>query len=91
MAIRGAAMLLLFSVLLVFLMPAAVGPFSAVHGPVTALRANRIAQFFFFNLAIPARQLDLGLRQPLASADLHSGSFWVLRIENAAPVSSLRC
>ncbi len=90
MGIRGAAILLLFSVLLVFFVPAAVGPFSAVHGPVTALRANRAAQVFFLNLALPARQLDLGVKQVLATVDSHPGSFSV-GIESSAPVSSLRC
>lgn len=92
MAIRGAAILLLFSVLLVFFVPAGAGPFSAVHGPVTALRANRAAQVFYFNLAFPSRNpvppLTFGL---LGEAWL--GTIHAILIQIDAPDSfpALRC
>ena len=37
-------LIIVFAVLLLFFFPAAVGSFSAVNGPVTAMRANRMAQ-----------------------------------------------
>ncbi len=57
MAFRAAALILLGSVLVLLFAPAGMGPFSAVHGPVTALRADRAARVFFFTLESAARQL----------------------------------
>jgi hypothetical protein len=37
-------LIIVFTVLLLFFFPAAVGSFSAVNGPVTAMRASRMAQ-----------------------------------------------
>ena len=70
MGIRGSAIILLFSVLLLFLVPAGAGSFSAVNGPVTALRANRAAQFFFAVLTFGA-----GAPQSLLSS-LPASSKW---------------
>ncbi len=90
MAIRGAAILLLFSVLLVFFVPAGAGPFSAVHGPATALRANRAAQVFFFGVALPARQLASPPIKSIEASEWHSGGFAV-RVASSVPVPLLRC
>ncbi len=92
MAIRAAAMILLCSVLLVFFMPAAVGPFSAVYGPATALRANRAARAFYFNLALsalnPITALTTGLYvAPWPGAS--SPSF--VESDASAPHPALRC
>lgn len=91
MAIRSVAIILFASVLLVFFAPAAAGPFSAVHGPATALRANRAAHVFYFNLALPARCLAAAMMFSLAA-------HWVLRsvtpvvdIATKSPLSALRC
>ncbi len=72
MAIRSVAIILFASVLLVFFAPAAAGPFSAVHGPATALRANRAAHVFYFNLALPARCV-------VAAMIFSLSAHWVLR------------
>lgn len=62
MKLRTSAIILLTSVLLLFLVPAPAGSFSAVHGPVTALRANRAAQVFHLNLSSSARELTPGFK-----------------------------
>lgn len=49
--LRVSTLFLIFLVLLLLLFPAAVGSFSAVHGPVTAMRANRMAQTIHAKLA----------------------------------------
>lgn len=49
--LRVSTLFLIFLVLLLVLFPAAVGSFSAVHGPVTALRATRLAQTIHAKLA----------------------------------------
>lgn len=92
MAIRAAAVILLCSVLLVFFVPAGAGPFSAVHGPATALRANRAARAFYFNLAFsalnPISALTFGLHLapwPGASPTSFAES------DASAPHSALRC
>ena len=60
LTLRASAIVLLTSVLLLFLVPAPVGSFSAVHGPVTALRANRAVQVFYLNLSSTAREVTPG-------------------------------
>jgi hypothetical protein len=65
LTLRASAIVLLTSVLLLFLVPAPVGSFSAVHGPVTALRANRSAQIFYSNLSSSAREVTLGSKPAL--------------------------
>ena len=65
MKLRTSAIVLLTSVFLLFLVPATGGSFSAVHGPVTALRANRAAQVFYCNLSSSARELTLGFKPTL--------------------------
>jgi len=90
MAIRTAAIILLFSVLIVFFVPAGAGPFSAVHGPATALRANRAAQVFYFILAFPARE-------PIAAVTFTLAARWAPRphtladADTPSPLSTLRC
>ena len=65
LTLRASAIVLLTSVLLLFLVPAWAGSFSAVHGPVTALRANRAAQVFYLNLPSSAREVTLGFKPAL--------------------------
>ena len=90
MAIRTAAIILFFSVLLVFFVPAGAGPFSAVHGPATALRANRAAQVFYVNLALSARC-------PIAATMVSLAAQWAPRshafvaIHTSSPLCPLRC
>ncbi|HWH57473.1 MAG TPA: hypothetical protein VN682_07565 [Terriglobales bacterium] len=90
MAIRTAAIILLFSVLIVFFVPAGAGPFSAVHGPATALRANRAAQVFYFILALPAREPIADVTFTLAARSaprLHT----LVDADTSSPLSTLRC
>jgi hypothetical protein len=90
MAIRTAAIILLFSVLLVFFVPAGAGPFSAVHGPATALRANRAAQVFYVSLALSARC-------PIAAEMISLAAQWaprshaLLAVHTSSPLCPLRC
>jgi len=77
MKLRTSAIILLTSVLLLFLVPAPAGSFSAVHGPVTALRANRAAQVFHLNLSSSARELTLGLKAALPIVVCDVSSFHV--------------
>jgi hypothetical protein len=90
MSMRTAAIIVLFSVLLVFFVPASVGPFSAVYGPATALRANRAAQVFYITLALSARYpiSAVTLATVLASVSLHS---LVLELDDPNLLCALRC
>ncbi len=92
MGIRAVAIMLLCSVLLVFFMPAAAGPFSAVYGPATALRANRAAQVFYFNLALsplnPVTALMFRLHSISVPVICRSLFF---EIHASAPPPALRC
>lgn len=90
MAIRTAAIILLFSVLIVFFVPAGVGPFSAVYGPATALRANRAAHVFYVNLALSARcPIAVGMFS-LAAQWLPRSHAFLIAIHQS-PGSPLRC
>lgn len=92
MGIRATAIILLFSVLLVFFVPAGAGPFSAVHGPATALRANRAAQAFYLHLALSARHPVATLIMDLGSAPSPVSSPTVLvEPDGTALLSGLRC
>lgn len=90
MAIRTAATILLFSVLIVFFVPAGVGPFSAVHGPATALRAHRAAQVFYVNLALSARFPIAAVMFSLAAQWLPRCHAFLIEIHES-PGSPLRC
>ena len=92
MTIRASAIVLLCSVLLMLFVPAGAGPFSAVHGPATALRANRAARAFYFHLALSARNTISTLLFPLRIASPAVSSFRLLvEVAGSAPVSALRC
>lgn len=92
MVIRAAAIFLLVSVLLVFFIPAAAGPFSAVYGPATALRANRAAQVFYVNVALSARNPIAAVTFTFAPLRRcpgpHSG---FVEGDVSAPLPALRC
>jgi len=45
-------------VLMIFLVPAGSGPFSAVHGPVTARRCQRAADRIFHTMSLSAEQAE---------------------------------
>ena len=90
MAIRTAATILLFSVLIVFFVPVGVGPFSAVHGPATALRADRAAQVFYLNLALSAQIPIAAGRFSLAPQWLPQSHAFLIEIHQS-PGSPLRC
>ena len=75
MMLRASAIILLTAVFLLFLVPATAGPFSAVHGPVTALRANRAAQVFYVKLSSPARELTRGVRASRPVVLYHAACF----------------
>ena len=92
MVMRASAIVLLCSVLLVLFVPAGAGPFSAVHGPATALRANRAARVLHFHLALLARNPVTTLMFSLGVASPAVSSFRLLvEVEGSAPVSALRC
>lgn len=59
---RELSLLVLLCTLMVFLVSAPAGPYSAVHGPVTALRA--LQAFIVLLLAIAAAALKLALTFP---------------------------
>jgi len=87
---RASAIVLLTAVLLLFFVPATAGSFSAVHGPVTALRANRAAQSFYSNLSSPARALTLSIKaSPRVVLD-HVAGLQVERVVSEPP-SVIRC
>ena len=48
--------IVVLAALLIFLCPVPKGPFSAMHGPVTALRATRTAWLLLVTIAIAARR-----------------------------------
>jgi hypothetical protein len=89
MSIRTAAIMVLFSVLLVFLVPAGAGPFSAVHGPATALRANRAAQVFYVALALSARYPISAVNFAAVFASLNHSL--VLEVDGTTSLSAWRC
>lgn len=82
--------MVLFSVLLVFLVPAGAGPFSAVHGPATALRANRAAQVFYVALALSARYPISAVNFAAVFASLNPHSL-VLEVDGTTSLSAWRC
>jgi len=90
MKLQASAIVLLTSVLLLFLVPATAGPFSAVHGPVTALRANRAAHVFYLNLSSSVREFALGFKPvfPIVAYNVAN-----LHIEPSAsdPHAVIRC
>jgi len=49
--IRASSLLVVLFVLLLFLFPVASGPYSALHGPATAMRAVRAARCLFWLIA----------------------------------------
>ena len=50
--LRASSLLVILFVLLLFLFPVATGPYSACHGPATAMRASRAAKFIFWVLIL---------------------------------------
>ena len=92
MTIRASAIVLLCSVLLMLFVPAGAGPFSAVHGPATAFRANRAAQMFYLHIALSAQNLVATLMFPLGAASPALSSFGLLvEADGSATVAALRC
>lgn len=91
MALRAAAIILLFSLLLVFFAPAAVGPFSAVYGPATALRAHRAALVFYFNLALAARSPVAAMMFSLDGNHRPGALSFFIESDASAPLSAMRC
>jgi hypothetical protein len=84
---RNTALLVTLGVLLVALFPLGAGPFTATHGPLTALRALAFAILLFaaisflLRVLVSCRELHIKLRtQVVGEAVYHS-----------APVPSLRC
>lgn len=84
---RNVALLITLGVLLVALFPLGAGPFTATHGPLTALRALAFAILLFVAISFlprlviscPDLRLGLGIRVIGVAVD------------NLAPVPSLRC
>jgi hypothetical protein len=60
LSLRTSASLLVICVLLLALFPAATGSFSAVHGPVTAMRAARAGHLIHAGIALCASALSAG-------------------------------
>jgi hypothetical protein len=86
---RNTALLVTLGVLLVALFPLGAGPFTATHGPLTAMRALAFVILLFVVISFLVRALAL-----VADRDLYIR----LRIQvggvavfDSAPVPSLRC
>jgi hypothetical protein len=84
---RNTALLVTLGVLLVALFPLGAGPFTATHGPLTALRALAfaillfVAISFLLRVLVSCRDLRLSPRIQVVSVMLY----------DSAPVPSLRC
>jgi len=84
---RNAAVLVGLGVLLVALFPLGAGPFTATHGPLTALRALAFAILLFaaisflLRVLVSCRDLRLSPRIQVVGVMLY----------DSAPVPSLRC
>jgi len=84
---RNTALLVTLGVLLVALFPLGAGPFTATHGPLTALRALAfaillfVAISFLLRVLVSCRDLRLNPRIQVVSVMLY----------DSAPVPSLRC
>jgi hypothetical protein len=84
---RNTALLVTLGVLLVVLFPLGAGPFTATHGPLTALRAFAFAILLFVAISflprvlVSCRELHIKLRTQVVGAAVY----------HSAPVPSLRC
>lgn len=84
---RNTALLVTLGVLLVALFPLGAGPFTATHGPLTALRALAfaillfVAISFLLRVLVSCRDLRLSSRIQVVGVMLY----------DSAPVPSLRC
>jgi len=58
----GLSVVVLVCTLGIFLFPAAAGPYSVVHGPVTTLRALQAAVAVFWSIALAGLSLSLEVR-----------------------------
>jgi len=85
-------LVIVFTVLLLFFFPAAVGSFSAVNGPVTAMRASRMAQTIHSTILAYVRRSMSSVPQIAAVAIPHP---WVAPSSDGpvlpAYFASLRC
>jgi hypothetical protein len=84
---RNAALLVTLGVLLVALFPLGAGPFTATHGPLTALRALAFAILLFAAISFLLRVL-VSCRDSRLSPGIHVVG---VGLYHSAPVQSLRC
>ena len=80
-------------VLTIFFFPATHGPYSAVHGPATALQAARAAAYLLIGMAIAALN-ELNTHLPVPPLILYLGLLSVLefRLVGRTPSKTvLRC
>lgn len=49
---KASSLLVILFVLLLFFFPVASGPYSALHGPATAMRASRAAKWIFWIITL---------------------------------------
>ncbi len=88
----AAVVILVGTICAIFLFPLADGPFSATHGPVTALRAARSALLMFLFLSNAALIRSGGIVRPLPST-MASAFFASLLAPHpgCSSASALRC
>lgn len=84
---RSVAILVTLGVLLVVLLPLGTGPFTATHGPVTALRALIFAILLFVTISFVLRAF-IAYRDVCLELNTQAVSVAVL---NSSPVPNLRC
>ena len=84
---RNAALLVTLGVLLVALFPLGAGPFTATHGPLTALRALAFTILLFVAISFLLR-VRVSCRDLRLSPRIH---FVGVMLSDSSPVQSLRC
>jgi hypothetical protein len=82
-------LLIVISILLLFFFPAAAGSFSAVHGPVTAMRASRIARTIHSDLVVRVREILRNIGLLLSAGAL--GQIFLSADSVPLPLAALRC
>jgi hypothetical protein len=88
---RELSVLALLCTLGVFLVSAPVGPYSAVHGPVTALRALQASVALLWAIAAAALKLILTSRPPLAARRWLALSLELAALATQSLHVNLRC
>jgi hypothetical protein len=87
----GLSAVMLLCTLCIFLFPAAAGPYSVVHGPVTALRALQAAVAALWSIAFAGLSLSLGVRPSAAMRGCPPWDVKPAASGNAIRETVLRC